>query len=311
MPEPVEIPEEVQRQIGTAASVSNERVDPFAVLDMLNEEVSPPVVAEEEPAIEEEAPVQAQVVAHPPELIERATILMIPANEVAEMSTAELRRVIKHADRVGQAVNDYHAGQAVSSGRVADDKKPTADAQPPDELAILDDPEKYDQEFVKPIKAKLAKVDKLADENKALRDRLEKLEKTQANSHQQTLHTRLTADLEPEVAKVFDLATPAGQKKYGELLRKMGVDQADNNNLSEKQLRARAIKAMEIVPEKPKEAPATTEAKKRWDNAALAKPSVRNGKESLEDIVGRIMKEDAAKSQQRTAPKQTNGQAAN
>ncbi len=309
MAEPVEIPDEIKQQMGNVAVTAPE-TDPFAVLEGLNEEVSPPVEPEPEeeekedeaaPAGEpaEEATDSRPAITHPPELIERATILAIPADEVAEMSTAELRRVVKHADRVGQAVNDYHVTKQPVTTQPAPEKPQEADI-----LAVLDDEEKIHPDLAKVLKPLLSKV---LDDNRAVREETKQIKAATQATSQKTLHSQLMAqvvDIEPELVKSFDLATGDGQRKYQELLNKMGADQRDNPKLSEKRLLHRAIKAMELVPEKPKEAPATTAEKKRWSDNALAQPNSRKGKESLGDIVGRIMAND-----QRNA-KRTNGQAA-
>lgn len=287
--------DEVQATESPAETI--EVVDPFAALAQLDEVDEP---LDEEPEASPAAPAEEvvaaspPVISHPPELLERAAALMIPADEVAGLSTVELQRVIKHADRIGQMVYE-----SMAKPEKALDEKP---AEPVDDLAVFDDPAKYDPEFINPIKAILADVKK---ELKAKDERIAQLEKRSQSATQNVLHQRLTADLAPEVAKVFDVTTTAGQKKYAELLKKMGADQQDNPNLPEKRLRERAIKAMEIVPEKPQEAPTDTAAVKRWDNAALAKPTARKTKESAADVVGRILRE--AKVEEARRAKQTNG----
>lgn len=299
MADSVEIPDEVKQQMGEVAVVNKtDEHDPFAVLADLNEEITPPV----EEAAEEATPASAEVVAtppaitHPPELIERATTLMIPADEVAEMSTAELRRVIKHADRIGQAVSDYHAQ--------AKPKVETETAKPVDELAIFDDPEKYDPNFIAPIKAVLAKI---LEENRTLRETQEQIKQQAQTATQHTLHSRLmtqAAELDPDLGKKFNLATKDGQGKYQELLAKMGIDHKFNQTLTEKQLLQRAVKAMDLIADKPKEAPAVTAEKKRWSDNALAQGNSRKSGESLESIIRKIKQEDQRKT------KRTNGQAA-
>ncbi len=271
-----------------------EVVDPALATDQDMDDEEPYFAQEDpaEPAVEtpaeEEAaaaPASSQVVSHPPELIERATALQIPADEVAAMTPEQLRQVIKHADRVGRTVYDSLTQKPAEAPVV---EKP-APAKPVDDLAVLDDPEKYDQAFVAPIKAVLSKQ---AEENRVLRERLEKLEKVQASSHQQTLHQRLVAkaaEVSPEVAKAFDLGTPTGQAKYAELLDQMGASHRHNKTLTEEQLLRRAIKAMDLIPEAPKEAPEVEAGKRRWDANALAKPTVRKAVMTAEDRVGEIL----------------------
>jgi NTP pyrophosphatase (non-canonical NTP hydrolase) len=264
----VETPVEEEAVVDT---VVEEEYDP--VFDQAPEEEETPAEEGSEAASEEETVEQPVVASHDPSMLERAAALMIPADEIAEMSPAELSRVIKHADRIGQTV--YNSFQKPA---------PEAETPPPDEFAFLDDPEKYEQGFVQPIKAVLVKQ---ADENKSLRQRLEKLEQTHAQTRQQTLHAKLmahAAEVAPEVAKALE-----SKGKFDELLAQMGVAQKFNANLTEKQLFVRAVKAMELVPEKPKENPAVAESKRKWDGAALGKPAPRNLAKTAEERVGEIL----------------------
>lgn len=244
---------------------------------------------EEVDEVSTEAPpaVGTPPVAHPPELLDRASALLIPAEEAAAMSADELRRAIKIADRVGQTVYDSLSKKPVETPLAT-----TTLDKPIDELAVLDDPERYDQEYVKPIKAVLAKH---VEENRDLRARLEKLEKNTQAASQHTLHSRLmTHATDAEVAKALDLSTPTGQARYKELLDEMGVKQRHNPNLTEKQLFERAVKAMELVPEKPKEAPEAAAKKRKWDDGALAQPAARKSADTALDVVGRILREAKA-----------------
>jgi hypothetical protein len=305
----IEKPDEETRTTGAAApgAAPGEEPEPFEPeefepSDLEAEAAALAVAATAAPAAAAgTTAAAAPPIAHTPELIEQATRLMIPADEVAAMSSDELRRVIKHADRIGQTVYDSMA------------KKPTETTtavKPVDELAALDDPAKYDQEFVQPIKTMLSKQ---AEENRVLRERLEKLEKTQTVSSQQTLHSRLmavAAEVAPEVAKAFDLSTPTGQAKYNELLDQMGASQRHNKALTEKQLFQRAVKAMELVAEKPKESPEEIEKKRKWDAAALGKPTARKPTDTALDRVGKLLNEFKANARQ-TAASKTNGQSGN
>ncbi len=238
----------------------------------------------DEPAPETPAdPPPPAAIAHPPELIERAAVLLIPADEVAAMSSDELRRVIKHADRVGQMVFD--STKKPDAAPVA----PPAPELAADDLAILDDPALVGPEVGKPIKAAILA---LRQELKARDERIAKLENKTGQSEAQVLHSRLmgvAAEVAPEVAKVFDISTQAGATKYRELLTIMGGIHAATKGLTEKQILQRAVKAMDIVPDKPKEEPKTAIPKKAWDDAALAAPLTRKAKDSAVDRVGKIL----------------------
>jgi hypothetical protein len=261
--------------------------EPF--IDDGDEPFFPAEAAAEETPVETpaaEAVATPAPVAHPPELLERAAVLQIPADEVASMTPDQLRQVIKHADRIGKTVYDSLTQKPVEPAPAPAPAK----AVVVDEFAVFDDPEKYDPEFIKPVKAVLVKQ---AEENRILRERLEKLESKTGQTEAQALHSRLmvaAAELSPEVAKVFDLSTTTGKAKYAELLDQMGASHRHNKTLSEKQLLARAVKAMELLPETPKPAAPKPEiSEERWGGAALGKPTVRKSTESDVDKVGKIL----------------------
>jgi hypothetical protein len=291
--------EEVEKkpdETEAAAAVATEPDDPFPDIDFGDRDEAP---AEEEVVAEEAA---APVIEHSPELLDQATRLMIPADEVAAMSSDELRRLIKHADRVGQTVYNEMAAKKPAETKPAD--KPAL----ADELAVLDDPEKYNQELVQPLKAVLVKQ---AKENAALLKRLEQLEGKTGQTEAQMLHSRLmvaAAEISPDLLKTFDLGTKTGQARYQELLDEMGVKQRHNRTLTEKQLLAKAVKAMELVTEKPSAAAAeVAEKKKQWSEGALSQGTSRKAAKSAYDVVGEIIAKANREARGKPAAKPTNG----
>ena len=189
-------------------------------------------------------------------------------------------------------------------------KKPTEELV--DELAVLDDPDLYNQDVVKPIKSfvtKLAaRLEKVEKENEILRSKT-------GNSEAQALHSRLISiatEVAPEVAKKFDVSTQTGKVEYAKLLKIMhGVYEADKS-LTEPQIFQSAIRAMNLMPDKPKENPETARRKREWDEAATSTPApARKKGETAVEAVGKILEaRRQADRNRRAADKQTrtNGQ---
>jgi hypothetical protein len=236
---------------------------------------------DEAPAEEEEAPAaqtEERTFQHPPELIEKAVNALFTTEEIAGMSPEALRTAINGAHRIAQAVVQHNTPKETATTEAV-----------VDDLAVLDDPELYNQDVVKPIKAVLAKqaerLDKLEKENAILK---QKAGQTEA----QTLRSRLMAQVPAEVAKEF-----ASEAKYAELLTIMQGVWASNKNRPEPEILQRALKAMDLAPAaKPVQAADTLTAKKNaWDNAALAKAPVRQKAETAEDRVGAILAKIRAK----------------
>lgn len=229
----------------------------------------------------EEATATTQAFQHSPELIEKAVNALFTVEEIAGMSPEALRIAINGAHRIAQVV--------VEHGKKATTEKP---AEAVDELAVLDDPELYNQDVVKPIKGALAKLadrmEKLEKENVALRQKA-------GQSEAQVLHTRLmglASQVSPDVVKEFDVATPAGRKKYEELTEIMGAVWRKNQTMPEPQLLRRALKAMDIVPEKPEkpaDSPELAAKKNEWDKGSLAGNTTRKKATTAEDRVGEIL----------------------
>ena len=216
---------------------------------------------------------------HPPELVDQAHANLFSAAEIASMTTDALRTAVNAAKRVGQTVYESMATQRSAA--------PEPKEEETDPFAPLANEEKYDQTFVQPVvaivKAELAKV---RDENKKLRELAESLKQDTAQTKQAAMHARLMAN-KPDVAKHFDQATPDGQAKYRELLGVMGGLHNANKQLSEKQLFERAIKALDVPIEAPKDPDA--ERKAKWDGAALGKPNGRATAKTTADKVQEVL----------------------
>lgn len=235
---------------------------------------------------------------HSPELVEKAAHALFTSEEISVMSPEALRLAILGANRVGQAI--FEANRKPEA-------KPTEEVV--DEWAVFDDPEKYDPAFIQPIKSHMAKLtarlEKVEKENETLRSKT-------GQAEAQTVHSRLmgvAADVAPELVKAFDTSTPAGKAKYTELLTIMQGVWTANKGLPEKQIFQRAIKAMDIIPEKPKESPVIAQKKREWDDAANAQPTTtRQRGETAVEAVGKILAarrlQDKAR---RTEDRRTNG----
>ena len=231
---------------------------------------------EDSPPSEAQAHQPAPAASHPPELVNEAHDHLLTAEEIAGMTTEQLRIAVNAAKRVGQAV--YTSFQKPAAQQPAE--QPAAAGA--DELAVFDDPAKYDPGFIQPIKAEFAK---LRQEIKAKDDRIDKLEKSHAASHQQTQHSRLmglAAQIDPALPAHFD------KTRYGELLGVMGGLHNANKALTEKQLFERAVKALDIPVTAPKDP--LEEKKANWDTNALAKPATRKGTPTAEDRVREVLR---------------------
>lgn len=258
--------------------------------DLIAEEVFPP--EEDDDDIDEDPPEETEAAAedkaaettaaatftHSPELIEKAVNALYTTEEIAGMSPEALRVAIMGAHRVGQAVFESNKKPSETPAKTDSDSS---------YLDVFDDPEKVHPDVGKPLKQAFIEFDKRL---KARDAEIAELKKSHTQTHQQTLHTQLTADLEPEVAKVFDLDTSAGKAKYAELLEIMGAVQRKNTTMPQKQLRARAMKAMDIVPEKPKETAETKKRKEDWNDGSLAEPTKRKTDETAEEAVRAILR---------------------
>ncbi len=230
--------------------------------------------------VQAETTVAPTTYVHEPELVEKAMSALFTADEISRMSPEVLRISIAGANRVGQAIYD--------ANRKPESKEKTEEVA--DELAVLDDPALYDQNVVQPIKSAFRKqaerLEKLEKENEVLRNKT-------GQSEAQSLHSRLmgiATESTPEIVKNFDTSTQAGKQKYAELLTIMGGVWNANKGMPEKQIYQRAVKAMDLVPEKPKDSPAIAQKKKDWDDAAQAEPArTRHRSESAVEAVGKIL----------------------
>jgi hypothetical protein len=205
-------------------------------------------------------------------LIDSAHQHLFTAEEIASMPTEQLRAAVNSAKRIAQAVFTATSQQKPQAEPV----KP-AEEDAADPFAALADAEKYDQSFVQgllgPIKTEFAG---LRAENKTLRGELETIKKATAGSQQQVLHTRLMAQLPPEVAAQI----PFGSPRYAELLDEMATKQRHYKAEDEKGWLGRAIKAMGLEPVKPDPLAAK---KKAWDDAATPPPTNRDAAKTRDE----------------------------
>lgn len=234
---------------------------------------------------EEETPAAAPTFQHSPELIEKAVNALFTVEEIAAMSPEALRTAIHGAHRIAQAV--VEAGVKKEPAKAG----PDDDDDDDDDMAALDDPERFTEDTIKAVLKKQAKrLDELEKENKAL---LAKHGQTEA----QALHSRLmgiAAQASPDLPKTFNLATPAGKQKYTELLQIMGAVHRANQGMPEPKLLERALKAMDLAPEKSAK-PAETETpelaarKRAWDGGALGGKPNNKKPQTAVDRVGEIL----------------------
>lgn len=255
---------------------------------VLAEEAVPPATP---PAAAPAAAVPAQAPAHPPSLVEQAVFLQIPSAEIEEMSTKELERAVKSADRAARYAWETAQQQA---------KQP--EAKPDEEEIVLDFGK---DEYGNPLSAEDVNPAMLNGMKGIVKQFNAKLKEAKSAIEQQSVVRDVEARIDGVLKTIgadtaFDRSTKAGQANRMELLGTMaGISHAAQQagkRYDEPELVRRAVKAMDLEPKaapapKPEDAE-LEKRKKAFEEGALAGAGTRASNDSVYERVRKILAQD-------------------
>lgn len=247
-------------------------------------------------AVEPETPAPETPTAptHPIELIAQATQLGIGADEIAGMTTAELRHEIRFETRMAQFAN-IRKTPIEEAAALPDTRNPVyAKKQADDEDPLAG----IDREAILP--ELLGPLEKLAAQNKALRDKFEASEKARQTAAQsqsfEQVRTRVASVIDsiaPGTSAKFNPATKEGlvlhNALFGQLATLEQLALSRGQTPTEADLVRKALGTFDMLPAKEAKDAAKIAAfeaeKARFDEGALGTPQARQNPAKLLDVL--------------------------
>ncbi len=259
-------------------------------------------------------------VTHPDRLIRQARDLGFDAAEVTQLTTAELRELVRdaYAERSSrdtfQAIQQSRQAEPSGSQPVA---QPSQQPAPSDDLDFSIDETQYTPEFVETVKNVGKTVHNvLAKKLKALEDQIVALTTHVRGTHEQTMREQID-DGFSQLGKEFENVFGSGagntlQKDSPEFIRRMAVLREIEANKKAGPIKqaiqkyAKALFGLQAQPAKRSSAaePAQTSEQDAWLEAALPRPTQRKvapepkGRALAEAAVAKAMRENRQQEEQ-------------